>query len=370
MQHILKSGAYAQIPPVNRLSANCRKTRNALLLPRMMTTTSLKTTGHFKTVHQPKFPPQLLSTMLLLSKSCSTHHYWHRVAGFILTRVRPRSKYQQSVKQLAEKAKTKAIANDSEGDFLTAKVARKKAKLEAKLATHYKDLAIAAPHLTGFSMTPDAPHRDRILLPSVFTPTQRSTFQLEALAAAEEKLRIAQCWDTLEQLKISLGVRSFLTRHARSFNGTNATTRAQMSFKRAEQNVKQWATIYRRSFNALKKLGVSKTSLGNLRPLEEQDLQVLSTWLEEKKYASKEFELPWIWRTSQTAQVKLPNADADIEKRVELWNEEGALPVLYVHRIYKFRRLTYLPLLCSGSAGMGTRVCCRSAMAGGGPPFA
>lgn len=215
----------------------------------------------------------------------------------------------------------KKLGQNKDDKSLAAVVSEKRAKLESQLKEHYRVLKIIAPGLVGrVSLIPDAPHKDRILLPSFFTSTQRTTLGLTRLVTTEITLRVAQCYDTLEKLRKALGVRSFLSRHARHSNGYNNSTRAQASLRNSEHNVKQWAIIYRRSYKALLDLGASAAKRRTLRNLEESDLVLLSSWLENEEYKSKDKALPWIWTVAQQSSV---SGSGDIVKKIQEWNEEG-----------------------------------------------
>lgn len=230
-----------------------------------------------------------------------------------------RAKYRELLKQLSDGKKSKTP--DDENKSLAAVIAEKKAKMDSQLKSHYDVLKTVAPGLVGrVSLTPDTAHTDRILLPSFFTASQRHSLGLDKLAKTERTLRVAQCYDTLEKLRKALGVRSFLSRHARKSNGYNNSTRAQASLKRSEHVTKQYAFAYRRSFKALEVLKATPEQLGSLQPLLESDLVMLSTWLEDEQYKSRGTALPWIW---SVAQRGAPLPGEDIAAKISEWNEEG-----------------------------------------------
>lgn len=192
----------------------------------------------------------------------------------------------------------KQILPGSENTAQLEQVTRKNVKIKGLLKTYYELLPIVAPGLAHLHLTPDDPLDDPIILPSSYTVEEREAFGLQHLATIEIKLRIAQCYEALEKLRKALGVRSFLTRHGVKTNGLDQQTRAKASVKRAEHVVKQWAFVYRRSWERLGKLGASTESLGILQPLEESDLVMLSSWLEDEVYKHKDSRLPWIWTTA------------------------------------------------------------------------
>lgn len=127
-------------------------------------------------------------------------------------------------------------------------------------------------------------------------------------------------FETLAKLRSALGVRSFLTRHVNKLSrGYVASSHARESYKRAEVTVKQWASVYRRNWDALVRLDPVPEALQGLQPLVPEDLVLLSTWLEEEKYRNKAAILPWIWAVFPPIEH-----GGDIEQRMKDWNEEGA----------------------------------------------
>lgn len=156
--------------------------------------------------------------------------------------------------------------------------------MESGLSTHYSFLRSIGSGIVGIDLTPKEAHKDPIIVPSRLSPRQQQTYGLQRLAKQEKQLRIGQAFDALVQLRKALGVRSFLTRHARKSNSYNITTRAQETLKRAELTVKQWAAAYRHCWDALVRLEASDSELKGLRALNQEDLVLLSTWLEEEKY--------------------------------------------------------------------------------------
>lgn len=144
---------------------------------------------------------------------------------------------------------------------------------------------------------------------------------LEPLAIAERHLRIGACFDFLSKLKQALGVRSFLTRHARTRSGYNGATINQDSIRRAEANVKRYGRSYRRSWQALNALQISQSSRSGLKELNEGDMTMLGEWLEGEQYRSRGTQLPWIWSIQPPGET--PRSKDDVEAAVDKWNKEG-----------------------------------------------
>lgn len=204
---------------------------------------------------------------------------------------------------------------------LLAQVSLKKSKVEGLLKKHYDALPVVAPGLAHLHLRGLDPLDDAVVLPSSYTPEEREAFQLQSLASVEITLRVASCHETLEKLRGGLGVRSFLTRHGTKTNGIDEGTRAQAVLTRAERVVKQWAFLYRHSWKCLEQLGATSSQLGTLRVLEQADLVMLSSWLEDEAYKNKHCVLPWIWTTAlHPVDNETPK---ELHDKIAAWNEEG-----------------------------------------------
>lgn len=210
---------------------------------------------------------------------------------------------------------------------LSEKVENLRKKLEKGLEAHYEDLTRLAPTITGHTLRPADPIiKDPILLPSQFTPEQRTSFHLEALTDAERQLRVGHAHDMVARIRAALGIRSYMSRHAVKSNGYRESKQAQQSIRRAETNVNIWRAIYNVSWAALERLGVTGPELRGLQRLEQEHLVMLSDWLEHERYRSKVLNdrLPWIW-TIATVDMG-DGSDESQADQVRQWNLEGTLP--------------------------------------------
>lgn len=203
-----------------------------------------------------------------------------------------------------------------------------KKRLVSGLSQYYSDLMAAFPSLLQIQTTPDLPHVDRILLPSVlsFSPAQIAESGIQELLKAESELRVGHAFDCLQKLRQSLGVRSFLSRHSRQAHGHSNNTRAQATIKRAEGQVNLWANIYRRTYSALQKMNVSSEDLLGLQELKDDHLKMLSSWLEEEQYRkTRESTLPWLWTI---APLNSDEDDSTVSEKITKWNEEGNVTLM------------------------------------------
>lgn len=170
----------------------------------------------------------------------------------------------------------------------------------------------------------DDPAKSTLPLPSTLGTAVSRQLGLQELAAAEARLRIGSCFDQIGKLKDALGVRSFLTRHARTQQGYNGATRNQDAIRRAEANVKRHGRNYRRSWQALDGLSIPIEQRSGLQDLLASDMTILGQWLEGAQYRKGGSKLPWIWSV-QPINPGPHSADEgnDVEAAVESWNKEG-----------------------------------------------
>lgn len=197
-------------------------------------------------------------------------------------------------------------------------------RLQAKLETFDERIREVYPGLEGVPVrTADSPADVLLLLPSTFTGIELAEYDVQELRNAEAELRLGSCFDCVKKLKEGLGVRSFLTRHARHQNGYELATRSQETIRRAESNVRRWGRSYQRSWEALNALGVPVGDRGGLRELKKEDMTILGKWLEGEQYRSRGQQLPWIW-TLMPIQPQ-DASEEGVENAVESWNREGTL---------------------------------------------
>jgi hypothetical protein len=218
--------------------------------------------------------------------------------------------------------------------------------VEEGLRTHYSTLAELFPQLTHeFDLTPQAPIDDPVRLPSNILTTLHAQYGIEALAEAEHRLRIGRCYDCLEEVRRSLTMRSALVRYGRAPIGNKGLTRSVAAVERSTRVTEVWAAAYRKSRAALIELPYDDPSQHCLLPLERKDLGMLSSWVEEERYASQttssgstlprfqgsaqRMEMPWIWRMLPAQGVFREDAPLSqvegLDRKVEEWTDEGVL---------------------------------------------
>lgn len=202
------------------------------------------------------------------------------------------------------------------------KCERASARLQAKLESFDERIREVYPAFEDIPVrSADSPADVTLLLPSTFTEMELADYGVEELKHAEVELRLGSCFDCIKKLKEGLGVRSFLTRHARHQNGYELATRGQEAIRRAESNVRRWGRSYQKSWEALNALGVPVGGRAGLQELKKEDMTILGKWLEGEQYRSRGQQLPWIW-TLMPIQAQ-DASEEGVEGAVESWNREG-----------------------------------------------
>lgn len=228
----------------------------------------------------------------------------------------------------------KELSQKPEGEP-TKKILDLKEKLTRRLDAHYNGLALLSPGLAvAFDLTPGDPHVDPILVPSQLDRQQREEFQLMGAVKIELEMRLGQAYDSLDGVRKSLGLRSFLSRNSKQKNGHVMTTKSMESIRRADRNVQMHAQVYRRSYAALQTLQVDDARMASLRNLKAEDLRVLGTWLTDESYSSREQQdrLPWIWTMGPALppdREGSPEADSELGEKIKEWGREGEPCTVY-----------------------------------------
>lgn len=202
-----------------------------------------------------------------------------------------------------------------------------KHSLDERTMRHRKILITLAPALRGVDLHTINPDPLAIFLPSSFSLAQIKSFHLEEMASIERTLRRAHCHDLLGELRQALGNASFLSRRMHgpmAEHGYKHSTRTLTQIDRAKQVVKQWKSTYNRSFKKYNNLDPNPEDLLGLKRVEDMDLTMLSSWLEDSKYNDPNTTLCWLWRMTpiDVAGAKSTTNPHFLEK-VNRWNEEG-----------------------------------------------
>lgn len=117
------------------------------------------------------------------------------------------------------------------------------------------------------------------------------------LAAEEADLRVDQASEALQQLRLSLGLKSALLKTSVAPAKSQKTkTRAWRGVKTVETNVRRHSQRYRRARQALLHLGAAASVMDKFPDLKKEDLKMSGDVVEENRVGQKSDHVPWIWR--------------------------------------------------------------------------
>lgn len=120
---------------------------------------------------------------------------------------------------------------------------------------------------------------------------------IAALATEEKNLRVKQASEALQQLRLSLGLKSALFKTSVAPAKSQKTkTRAWRGVKTVETNVRRYAKLYRGARQALLRLGAATSVMEKFPDLKKEDLKMSRDVVEENRVGQKSDHVPWIWR--------------------------------------------------------------------------
>jgi hypothetical protein len=120
---------------------------------------------------------------------------------------------------------------------------------------------------------------------------------IAALAVEEANLRVTQASEALQQLRLSLGLKSALLKTSVAPAKSQKTkTRAWRGVMTVETNVRRHSQRYRRARQALLRLGAATSVMDKFPDLKKEDLKMSRDVLEENRVGQKSDHVPWIWR--------------------------------------------------------------------------
>jgi hypothetical protein len=118
----------------------------------------------------------------------------------------------------------------------------------------------------------------------------------EDLAKVELRLREGQLNDTLHQIRICLGHKSYLFRNnVRPARTQRLKTRAWSEVHAVETTVQHHARVYMRARQAIQDLGADTFLLGRYKVLRRQDLSIKTTVIDPHVRGQRNESLPWFW---------------------------------------------------------------------------
>lgn len=147
---------------------------------------------------------------------------------------------------------------------------------------------------------------------SLFLPSAAPGICPASLQEIEWKLRYAQAFDALEEVRQFLRLRIYILNFKKNnIRGQGSNTRARNTLKSVESRLQGSAAKYRRARAALKALSTVLQKVGwdtTLRPLLEEDLRSLSIGVDGQSEGRR--TISWIWQTVGVAG----NDDAELQE--------------------------------------------------------
>lgn len=191
-------------------------------------------------------------------------------------------------------------------------LAAKKSELLRKIKAHQQDAAM----FMGEIGSPDHPDRRKVVnaepehtelgLPSSYLTDSLKEAGVFLMLDLEGELRKAACDDALQTLRNLLGVKALTLKFKKhNVRGEIKTTRAEAKLKEHNKKIAAIQWRYNNSRAALIRLGVDAHVLGKYQPITPGDLKYLKAYLdgESGKLGEGNREIPWLWRTSISADV-------------------------------------------------------------------
>jgi hypothetical protein len=142
-----------------------------------------------------------------------------------------------------------------------------------------------------------APEHTMLPLPSALGLHKHHDPIIAALTQEELLIRQSQASEALQQLRLSLGMKSAIFRSmASSAKSQKTKTRAWRAVHTTTAAVKMHAKSYCLARHALVQLNVDQSILTRFPPLEKSDLTVSRDVLEESRVGQRSEHVSWIWR--------------------------------------------------------------------------
>ncbi|GBE77719.1 hypothetical protein SCP_0106010 [Sparassis crispa] len=140
------------------------------------------------------------------------------------------------------------------------------------------------------------PERASLNLPSQIGFVATVANGLQTLAAQELELRKGLMNDILHELRMALGLKSYLYRkRVRPANSVGTMTRAQAEVHAADQTVLACARLYSANRRAIMRLGATDKDLALYHPLDKKDLHVKTAVIEASTSGLRNVNLAWFW---------------------------------------------------------------------------
>jgi hypothetical protein len=148
----------------------------------------------------------------------------------------------------------------------------------------------------GAPISPN-PEKAFLPLPSHLGQQHFNNPVIAALVAEELHLRVDQASHALQQLRLSLGLKSALFRNSVALaNSQKTKTRAWRSVKVVDASVRRHTQEYRIARQALMHLHALPSLMGKFPILRKEDLKMSRDIVEENRVGQRSDHVSWIWR--------------------------------------------------------------------------
>jgi hypothetical protein len=148
------------------------------------------------------------------------------------------------------------------------------------------------------------PHQVFLPLPSQLGAHDLKDPVVAALAVEELDLRLTEALDALQQLRLSLGLKTALFKNSVSLaKSQKMQTRAWRGVKSVERSVKRHSQRYRNHRQALLQLGAPQSMMSKFPELKKEDLKISRDATEENRVGQRSEHVGWIWRIDTGSMV-------------------------------------------------------------------
>lgn len=138
--------------------------------------------------------------------------------------------------------------------------------------------------------------RYSVAMPSSLSAETRERRLLRKAVDSEIQLRIGQCNDALQGIRMAIGKKAFIyVSDVRKAKTTKGKTRSYDDIKVAHRALQHQAQLYRCSRKALLDLGADKELLEKYQMLHTSQLSTKDTFLDVTERGQKHLNLPWFW---------------------------------------------------------------------------
>lgn len=148
------------------------------------------------------------------------------------------------------------------------------------------------------------PEQLALSLPSTVGRARCELLNVTHLCDTELRLREGDANDTLHQVRISVGQKSFLfLKQVRPAKSQQTKTRAWAQVTTVDSNLKHHARVYSHIRKAMISLGASDLVLGRFRELRAQDLKVSTAVANPKEKGGRKAKMAWFFSMNEKKTI-------------------------------------------------------------------